>query len=120
MHGAFVGGFPLQKGGACTVAADANDAVDKAKTKPRAINDVNSFFFICFHTFRIIQSIITYFGGSTKEIFLIISTVNNKYDKRRSDHEREKFKRLMESFSFAVYANALAEMGKINTRNFMA
>jgi len=37
-----------------------------------------------------------------------------------NDHEREKFKRLMESFSFAVYANALAEMGKINTQKPMA
>ena len=37
-----------------------------------------------------------------------------------NDHEREKFKRLMEGFSFAVYANALAEMGKINSQNFAA
>ncbi|WP_421100974.1 IDEAL domain-containing protein [Sporosarcina psychrophila] len=36
-----------------------------------------------------------------------------------NDHEREKFKRLMEGFSFAVYANALAEMGKINSRKVM-
>ena len=37
-----------------------------------------------------------------------------------NDHEREKFKRLMEGFSFAVYANALAEMGKINSQKFAA
>ncbi|QNK86454.1 IDEAL domain-containing protein [Sporosarcina sp. resist] len=36
------------------------------------------------------------------------------------DHEREKFKRLMEGFSLAVYANALTEMGKINSRKLMA
>ncbi|QNK87771.1 IDEAL domain-containing protein [Sporosarcina sp. resist] len=36
-----------------------------------------------------------------------------------NDREREKFKRLMEGFSFAVYANALAEMGKINSRKVM-
>ena len=36
-----------------------------------------------------------------------------------NDHEREKFKRLMEGFSLAVYANALAEMGKINSRKVM-
>ena len=37
-----------------------------------------------------------------------------------NNHEREKFKRLMEGFSFAVYANALAEMEKINSRKLMA
>ncbi|MET3658888.1 IDEAL domain-containing protein [Sporosarcina psychrophila] len=37
-----------------------------------------------------------------------------------NDHEREKFKRLMEGFSLAVYANALGEMGKINSRKLMA
>ncbi|AMQ06754.1 IDEAL domain-containing protein [Sporosarcina psychrophila] len=37
-----------------------------------------------------------------------------------NDHEREKLKRLMEGFSFAVYANALAEMGKINSQKFAA
>ncbi|MEK5070278.1 IDEAL domain-containing protein [Sporosarcina sp. FSL K6-1508] len=37
-----------------------------------------------------------------------------------SDHQREEFKKLMEGFSFAVYANALAEIGKINSRKLMA
>ena len=37
-----------------------------------------------------------------------------------NDHEREKFKRLMEGFSLAVYTNALTEMGKINSRKLMA
>ncbi|QNK86262.1 IDEAL domain-containing protein [Sporosarcina sp. resist] len=37
-----------------------------------------------------------------------------------NDHEREKFKRLMEGFSLAVYTNALGEMGKINSRKLMA
>lgn len=37
-----------------------------------------------------------------------------------NDHKREEFKRLMEGFSLAVYANALAEMGRINSRKFMA
>ncbi|KAA0944095.1 IDEAL domain-containing protein [Sporosarcina sp. ANT_H38] len=35
-----------------------------------------------------------------------------------NDHEREKLKRLMEGISFAVYANAFAEMGKINSQIF--
>ncbi|QNK89418.1 IDEAL domain-containing protein [Sporosarcina sp. resist] len=37
-----------------------------------------------------------------------------------NDHEREKFKRLMEGFSFALYANALAEIKKIDTSKVMA
>ena len=37
-----------------------------------------------------------------------------------NDYEREKIKRLIKSFSYAVYANALAEMGKINSRKLMA
>ena len=37
-----------------------------------------------------------------------------------SDHQREVFKKLMEGFSFAVYANALAEIRKINSRQLMA
>ncbi|WP_255452486.1 hypothetical protein [Sporosarcina sp. ANT_H38] len=35
-----------------------------------------------------------------------------------NDHEREKLKRLMEGISFAMYANAFAEMGKINSQIF--
>ncbi|WP_255452164.1 hypothetical protein GGGNBK_11460 [Sporosarcina sp. ANT_H38] len=31
-----------------------------------------------------------------------------------NDHEREKFKILMEGISFAVYVNAFAKMRKIN------
>ena len=37
-----------------------------------------------------------------------------------NNHDREKFKRLMEGFSLAVYADALTEMGKINSRKLMA
>ena len=43
-----------------------------------------------------------------------------EWRRMNNDHEREKFKRLMESFSIAECANALGEMGKINSRKLMA
>ncbi|MEK4715098.1 MULTISPECIES: hypothetical protein [Sporosarcina] len=37
-----------------------------------------------------------------------------------NDYEREKIKRLIESFSLAVYTNALGEMGKLNSPKLTA